>query len=133
MGGVLLGERVGQIPKRVHNSTFGGNPLACAAALATIDVLESENLSQRSAELGARLMAGLKAIESPLIREVRGLGLMVGVELKTKSGKYLAALAEKGVLALPAGGNVIRYLPPLVISEEDIDVVIAATIAVLTA
>lgn len=133
MGAVLLGERVGEIPKRVHNSTFGGNPLACAAALATIDVLESENLPQRSAALGVRLMAGLKAIESPLIREVRGLGLMVGVELKTRSGKYLAALAEQGVLALPAGGNVIRFLPPLVISQDDIDAVIAATIAVLTA
>ena len=84
--------------------------------------------------IGSVKREGLReALQMPAIGDVRGLGLMVGVELKTKSGQYLAALAEKGVLALPAGGNVIRYLPPLVISEEDIDAVIAATIAVLTA
>ena len=76
-------------------------------------------------------MAGLKTIASPQIREVRGLGLMVGVELKEKSASYLAALAERGVLALAAGATVMRFLPPLVISAEDVDAVVEQVAAVL--
>jgi acetylornithine/LysW-gamma-L-lysine aminotransferase len=124
MGAVLIGPRVGDLPKKSHGSTFGGNPLTCAAALATIQFIESENLPARAAELGTRLLAGLRAIPSPKIREVRGLGLMVAVELKTQSGPYLAALAERGVLALAAGSNAVRFLPPLVISEKDVDTVV---------
>jgi acetylornithine/LysW-gamma-L-lysine aminotransferase len=131
MGAVLIGPRVGDLPKKVHGSTFGGNPLACAAALATIRSIESEHLPQRAAEVGTRLMAGLKMLGSPRIREVRGLGLMVGVELKEKSASYLAALAERGVLALAAGATVIRFLPPLVISAEDVDTVVEQVAAVL--
>jgi len=131
MGAVLIGSRVGDLPKKVHGSTFGGNPLACAAALATIRYIEAEHLPQRAAELGARLLAGLKGISSPRIRQVRGLGLMVGVELKGKSGPYLAALAERGVLALAAGATVMRFLPPLVISAEDVDTVVEQVAAVL--
>jgi acetylornithine/LysW-gamma-L-lysine aminotransferase len=131
MGAVLIGSRVEELPKKVHGSTFGGNPLACAAALATIRYIEAEHLPQRAAELGARLMAGLRAIPSPLVREVRGLGLMVGMELKSKSGPYLAGLAERGVLALSAGATVMRFLPPLVISAEDVDVVVEQVAAVL--
>jgi len=132
MGAVLLGERVGELPKKVHGSTFGGNPLACAAALAAIAFIEREHLPERAAELGERLLAGLRAIDSPVVREVRGLGLMVGVELKTPSAPYLAALAERGVLGLSAGSTVMRFLPPLVITAEEIDTVIEATAAVLT-
>ena len=124
MGGVLIGPRVKDLPKKAHGSTFGGNPLACAAALATIHTIQSEQLDQRAAELGVRLMSGLKAIPSAQIREVRGLGLMVGVELKGKAGPYLTRLAERGVLALAAGATVMRFLPPLVISEEDVDTVV---------
>jgi acetylornithine/LysW-gamma-L-lysine aminotransferase len=131
MGAVLLGPRVGDLPKRIHSSTFGGNPLVCAAALATIHYIESEGLPQRAAELGARLTDGLKAIPSPLVREVRGLGLMVAVELKGKSAPYLAALAERGVLALAAGATVMRFLPPLVISVEDVDTVVERVAGVL--
>ncbi len=131
MGAVLIGSRVGDLPKKVHGSTFGGNPLICAAALATIRYIEAEHLPQRAAELGARLLAGLKGISSPRIRQVRGLGLMVGVELKGKSGPYLAALAERGVLALAAGATVMRFLPPLVISAEDVDAVVEQVAAVL--
>jgi acetylornithine/LysW-gamma-L-lysine aminotransferase len=131
MGAVLIGPRVGELPKKTHGSTFGGNPLACAAALATINYIESEGLPQRAAELGVRLMDELKAIPSPLVREVRGLGLMVGVELKGKSAPYLAALAERGVLALSAGATVMRFLPPLVISAEDVDTVVQQVAAVL--
>jgi acetylornithine/LysW-gamma-L-lysine aminotransferase len=131
MGAVLIGPRVGKLPKKTHGSTFGGNPLACAAALATIRYIESERLPQRATELGTRLIDGLKAIPSPLVREVRGLGLMVGVELKDKSASYLAALAERGVLALSAGATVMRFLPPLVISTEDVDTVVQQVAAVL--
>lgn len=78
-------------------------------------------------------MDGLKAIASPLVREVRGLGLMVGMELKEKAAPYLAALAERGVLALSAGATVVRFLPPLVISAEDVDTVIEQVAEVLRA
>jgi acetylornithine/LysW-gamma-L-lysine aminotransferase len=136
MGGVLLGPRVGDLPKKVHGSTFGGNPLACAAALATISYIESHDLPRRAAELGQRLASGLRAIDSPVIREVRGLGLMVGLQLKGRAGSYLAALAEPvdglGVLALTAGSTVMRFLPPLVISEEDVDAVVERVARVLT-
>jgi acetylornithine/LysW-gamma-L-lysine aminotransferase len=131
MGAVLIGPGVGTLPKKVHGTTFGGNPLACAAALAAIHYIEVEALPQRAAELGARLQAGFQAIPSPLIREVRGLGLMVAIELKAKSAPYLAALADRGVLALTAGANVMRFLPPLVISREEIDTVIEQVRSVL--
>jgi acetylornithine/LysW-gamma-L-lysine aminotransferase len=131
MGAVLFGERVAPIPKKSHGTTFGGNPLACAAALAAIHYVVSENLPQRAAKLGLRLAEGLKAIPSPLIREVRGLGLMIALELKTQSAPYLAALADRGVLALSAGANAIRFLPPLVITEQEIDHVIQQVAAVL--
>jgi acetylornithine/LysW-gamma-L-lysine aminotransferase len=131
MGATLIGERVGEIPGHVHGSTFGGNPLVCAAALATIHAMEAEQLPQRAAALGARLMDGLRSLTSSAIREVRGMGLMVGLELKDRSGGYLAALAEQGVLALPAGATVMRFLPPLVISEQDIDTVLEKVALVL--
>jgi acetylornithine/LysW-gamma-L-lysine aminotransferase len=131
MGAVLIDARVGELPKKAHGTTFGGNPLACAAALATIGYLESEELPQRALELGARFMDGLQGIDSSIVREVRGLGLMVAIELKDKAAPYLAALAESGVLALSAGSNVMRFLPPLVISAEDIDSVVEQVAAVL--
>ncbi len=131
MGAVLLGGRVGELPQKSHGTTFGGNPLACAAALATIRVLESEGLPQKAAERGEQLLDGLRAIDSPLVREVRGLGLMVAVELKAPAGPSLAALAERGVLALSAGSTVMRFLPPLVIDAGDVEAVVELVTAVL--
>lgn len=131
MGAVLIGPRMGELPKKVHGSTFGGNPLVCAAALATIGYIEAEHLPQRAAKLGAQLIQGLSAIPSPLIREIRGLGLMVGMELKGKVAPYMAGLAEHGVLALTAGATVMRFLPPLVISADDIDTVVQQVATVL--
>jgi acetylornithine/LysW-gamma-L-lysine aminotransferase len=131
MGAILIGPRVGEIPPRVHNNTFGANPLCCAAAVATIDFMLAENLPQRAAAMGARMVDGFKTIESPLIREVRGLGLIVGIELKQPSASYLAQLAEKGVLALNAGSTVMRFLPPLVIGTEDVDTVVEKVSEVL--
>lgn len=133
MGAVLIGERVGSLSPGMHGSTFGGNPLACAASLAALDVLQRERLPERAAELGEYLIARLKEIQSPLIREVRGLGLMVGIEIKQKVAPYLQALMERGVLALSAGLTVIRLLPPLVISRRQIDTVVEALEQVLAA
>ena len=117
--------------KLAHSSTFGGNPLACAAANAAIGYLEEFELPQRAHKLGTQFMQRLRSIGSPRIREVRGLGLMVGVELKEKSGRYILELMERGVLALAAGPTVIRFLPPLVIEEEDLDRVVELTAEVL--
>jgi acetylornithine/LysW-gamma-L-lysine aminotransferase len=131
MGAVLIGERVGELSSGIHGSTFGGNPLAAAASLAAIDVLEDEKLPQRAAEQGDYLLDKLQEINSPLIREIRGLGLMVGIEIKQKVAGYLQALTTLGVLAQPAGLTVIRLLPPLVIGKEQIDRVVAALTEVL--
>ena len=131
MGAVLFGERVGQLPSQVHGSTFGGNPLACAASLAAITYIEEQHLVDRSAELGAWFLARLQRIKSPLIREVRGLGLMVGIELKQKVTPYLQALMAQGVLALPAGLTVMRFLPPLVINQEQLSIVADTVEAIL--
>ncbi len=117
--------------KLAHSSTFGGNPLACAATNAAVRYLEDFELPQRAHKLGTQFMQRLRDIGSPRIREVRGLGLMVGVELKEKSGPYLLKLMERGVLALAAGPTVIRFLPPLVIEEEDLDRVVELTAEVL--
>lgn len=133
MGAVLMGERIGQLPAQIHGSTFGGNPLACAAGLAALNYLQEHHLPERAAELGAWFMQELRGIPSPLIREVRGLGLMVGIELKQKAAPYLQALMEHRVLAIPAGMNVMRFLPPLVVTQDDLTRVVAAVRAVLPA
>lgn len=101
-----------------HQSTFGGNPLACAAGLAALEYTVHERLWDRAESLGDRAMGALREIESPVLREVRGLGLMIGLELKEKATPYLQALASRGVLAIGGGSNVIRLLPPLVIPED---------------
>ena len=105
MGAIGLGQRVmesGRIAKGVHGSTFGGNPLACAAALATLDILEQEKLVERAVVLGEYALQRLQTIRSPLIREVRGRGLLIGIELNRRVQPYLEALCERGILALPA-------------------------------
>jgi len=124
MGAVLIGERIGELPTGVHGSTFGGNPLVCAASLAALEVLEAERLPERASELGEYLLKRLRGIDSDLIREVRGLGLMIGIEIKRKVAPYLQELMDNGVLALPAGLSVIRLLPPLVITREQLDQVV---------
>ncbi|GAB4467094.1 MAG: aspartate aminotransferase family protein [Anaerolineales bacterium] len=132
MGAVLLSPAVQNLAPGAHASTFGGNPLACAAALAALTAIEEEDLPRQAVEKGACLMDKLRQIESPLIREVRGLGLMVGIELKQKVAPYLKALQERRILALNAGLTVIRLLPPLVITYEQLDRVVKALTDVLT-
>jgi LysW-gamma-L-lysine/LysW-L-ornithine aminotransferase len=117
-----------------HGSTFGGNPLASAAGLAALQIYQNDALIERAGRMGDLLIARLQDAlqERAVVREIRGLGLMVGIELREKSGKYLKSLMEEhGVLALPAGANVIRLLPPLIVSEEEIEIGVQAIAAVL--
>jgi len=125
MGAVLCSDRI-NVPVKSHTSTFGGNPTACAAALASLEVIEKERLIENAEAQGNYLKEKLSGIESKKIRDVRGLGLMIGIELKEKAGPYVQMLMAKGVIALLAGATVIRLLPPLVISREEIDIVVSA-------
>ncbi len=127
MGAIAFSRAVGDLPKRSHSSTFGGNPLACAAAIAAIGEMRRLDLATRARERGAQLLGGLRAIRSDKVREVRGLGLLAGIELKENAGPTLKALQDAGVLALGAGPTVVRYLPPLVISAAQVDRVLVAT------
>jgi len=131
MGAVLFGDSVKNLAPGLHGSTFGGNPLACAAAVAALTAIQEEDLPGQAAAKGAYLMEELKSIESPLIREVRGLGLMVGIELKQKVAPYLQALQDRHIIALNAGLTTLRLLPPLVITREQLDRVVAALTEVL--
>ena len=131
IGAVLIGEKVQNLTPGVHGSTFGGNPLSCAAALAALAVIEEEDLAGQAADKGAYLIGKLRQIESPLVRGVRGLGLMIGIELKQKVAPYLIALQEHHIIALNAGMTVLRLLPPLVISYEQIDRLVSALEEVL--
>jgi acetylornithine/LysW-gamma-L-lysine aminotransferase len=122
---------VADLPVGVHGSTFGGNPLACAAAIAVLDIFEQEGLATLAAERGAYLQDRLRVLNLPIVREVRGLGLMVGVELRTRVMPAILRLMDRGVLALNAGPTTLRLLPPLAISEEELDTVVDAVAAVL--
>ena len=104
-----------------HGTTFGGNPLACAAALAAIDVYQNEKMDERAAELGDYFEKQLSVESLSQVRSLRRLGLMIGIELKHKVQDVLAQLLEHRIIALPAGPNVIRLLPPLVIEKQQID------------
>lgn len=104
-----------------HGSTFGGNPLACAIALASLDVIMDEDLPGRSAELGGYFLDRLRTIESPHIVEVRGRGLFIGVELDIPARPYCEALQDEGLLCKETHENVIRFAPPLVIERAELD------------
>ena len=131
MGAVLIGKNIKNLTPGVHGSTFGGNPLSCAAANAALDVIKEEDLAGQAEAKGKYLMEKLKAIQSPNIREVRGLGLMVGIEMKQKVVPYIKALQEANIIALNAGMTVIRLLPPLVITYEQLDHLVDALTEVL--
>jgi len=116
-----------------HGTTFGGNPLACAAANAVLRTIEGERLLQKVSENGEYFMQKLQAALAAKseYREVRGMGLMVAVELKVPSKEPLTALAHKGILALPAGEQVLRFLPPFIISRGSLESVISAVAEVV--
>ncbi|MFN8398385.1 MAG: ornithine--oxo-acid transaminase [Anaerolineales bacterium] len=107
-----------------HGSTFGGNPLAAAVSRAALKVLREEKLAERAAELGTYFVEQLSEIPSPHVKEVRGKGLLIGVELKPEAGgarRFCESLKSKGILAKETHDNVIRFAPPLVIDKETID------------
>ena len=131
MGAVLIGQRVQNLTPGVHGSTFGGNPLSCAAALAALAVIEEEDLPAQAEAKGKYLLEKLNQIQSPTIREIRGLGLMIGIELKQKVAPYIRAMQEKQIIALNAGMTVIRLLPPLVITYEQLDHLVSVLTDVL--
>jgi len=124
IGATLITDAI-KIEPGLHGTTFGGNALACAAALAAIDVYQRDNLAQRAAELGAYFESELKIEELSQVRAIRRLGLMIGIELKQKVQDKLAQLLDAGIIALPAGPNVIRMLPPLIVEKPQIDRVVA--------
>jgi len=104
-----------------HGSTFGGNPLACAIARAALRVLVEENMIERSAQMGAYFVDRLKRLKSDDLKDVRGRGLWIGVEMKSAARPYCEALKEEGILCKETHERVIRFAPPLVITREDID------------
>lgn len=104
-----------------HGSTFGGNPLACAVSVAALDVIVDEKLPERSQELGEYMMAELRKIDNPIIKEVRGKGLFIGMELTEPARKYCEELMKEGLLCKETHDYVIRFAPPLIISQEDLD------------
>ena len=120
------------IPSGGHGTTFGANPLACRAAVVTLRALRDRDLYGQSARIGQAIMDRLTALDSPKIRQVRGRGMMIGVELKERVTPTLRGLQERGVLVLPAGATTFRLLPPLVWESEQIDEFMEAATQVLT-
>ncbi|TLS37871.1 ornithine--oxo-acid transaminase [Pseudalkalibacillus caeni] len=104
-----------------HGSTFGGNPLACAVSIASLAVILEEDLVERSLKLGNYFQEKLREIDNPAVKEVRGRGLFIGVELHEAARPYCEQLKEKGLLCKETHETVIRFAPPLIISEEDLD------------
>jgi ornithine--oxo-acid transaminase len=107
-----------------HGSTFGGNPLACAVAVAALDVLERDDLCARSATLGAWLLSELRSIKSPLVTDVRGRGMFIGIEIdpaKARAREVCERLMPHGILSKETHETVVRLAPPLVITREQID------------
>ena len=125
MSAVLADEALlGLFAPGEHGSTFGGNPLGAAVARAALRVIREEHLAERSRELGEYFIEQLSEIPSPHVKEVRGKGLLIGVELKPEAGgarRFCEAMQDKGILAKETHENVIRFAPPLIIDKETID------------
>lgn len=127
LAGILAGAALmDRWPTGAHGTTFGGNPVSCAAAVATIEVLEREHCYERALEIGVRTMSRLRALTSRAIVEVRGIGAMIGVELRDRATAEAVQqrCLDAGVIVLTCGpeGNVLRLIPPLTISEEELEV-----------
>ncbi len=114
------------LPGGAHGSTFGGNPLACRAALETLRILRADDLYGNAVTIGAEIVSRFEALDHPAVRAVRGQGLMIGIELKQKSTPVLRGLQERGVLTLPAGTTVVRLLPPMIWGRPQVDELMTA-------
>ena len=117
-----------------HGSTFGGNPLACAAALAVLDTMSAEQAPERAEELGLRMLTALELTlgEQPYVEDIRGLGLMIGIELDRPCGELVGIALEKGLLINVTAANTIRLLPPLVMSDDEADRLVQELTALIT-
>lgn len=122
MGGILATEKIASafVPGD-HGTTFGGGPLVCAAANAVLDVFDEDNILDNVNEVGEYFVSELKKLDKDIIAEVRGVGLMVGIELTKPGGEYVDKLREAGFLINCTAGNVLRLVPPLTITKQDID------------
>lgn len=123
VGAVICSEKI-QVSFGKHGTTFGGNPLVCAAANAAIEFMLEEKLADQATEKGTYFNQQFQKIKSDKVRELRQMGLMIGIELKEKVQPYVVQLQEEGILALPAGATVLRLLPPLTISYDELDIVL---------
>lgn len=129
---VMTDEVASAMPVGGHGSTFGGNPLVCAVALTVLNILEEDDLMRNAAVLGERLKHGIRAIDSPNLRDVRGKGLMIGVDVgEDFLPEAMSRMRQNGILATTGGPDSIRLLPPLVITEEQVDMIIEAMKKVL--
>jgi len=139
-GGVPMGvtlvrpEILASMSKGEHSSTFGGNPLSCAAGIASLKALTEDGLIENSEKMGKIFREGLEKLKEKhtMIREIRGKGLMIGIEMKFEIKDILMGLIKEGILMLYSGRNILRILPPLVISEDDITKVLHALDFILT-
>ncbi len=130
MGALLCSDKI-QIEKSKHGSTFGGNPLACAAGIAAIEFMLENKLWEEAELKGKYFKDKLEKYSLSKVRDIRVVGLMIGIELKDKSQPIIVELLSKGIISLPAGTTVLRLLPPLVISYEDLDTVIEKLAGIL--
>lgn len=126
IGATLVTEEIAQkIPLHVHTSTFGGNPLACAGIVAVLKELENGKVLKHVKEMGDYFLSKLKTLKHPKIVAVRGIGLMLAIELSENATPVLKALQNEKIIAIPAGSNIIRFLPPYIIGKKEIDRVIS--------
>ena len=135
MGATLVRQDIlSSMSKGEHSSTFGGNPISCAAGIAALDSLTEDGLIKNSEKMGKKFRKGLEELKEKhtMIREIRGKGLMIGIEMKFEVRDILMTLIKKGVLMLYSGRNILRILPPLVITEEDVTKVLHALDSTLT-
>jgi LysW-gamma-L-lysine/LysW-L-ornithine aminotransferase len=122
MGLTLINEKVSEkLFNGCHTNTFGGNPLVCAGALAVLNYIEENKLLENADDVGSYFISELNKIDSKLIREVRGKGLMIAIELKVKCSIYAKKLQDKGLLVIPTGSTILRLLPPIIFSKENAD------------
>ena len=135
MGATLVKQEIlTSMSKGEHSSTFGGNPISCAAGIAALSSLTEDGLIENSKRMGEKFREGLEILKEKhtMIREIRGKGLMIGIEMKFEVRDILMSLIKKGVLMLYSGRNILRILPPLVITEEDVTKVLHALDSTLT-
>ena len=127
IGALVMTDEVAKaMPTGGHGTTFGGNPLAAAAALAVLQEIDAHDLLRNAAETGAYFRDRLGELPSDRVRDIRGIGLLIGLELKEKAAPVISALRDRGVLCINAGATVVRFVPPLTITRDEVDVALDA-------